>query len=265
MSASYTFAPAPNPFDDNYRPVMRNPDKWRPTRIIRDARTGTFKTNHKGVYSGSTYIADLQHAQYLPLIAEHITGDMLDCGCGPVPYHELYAERTTSNICMDYSGSVHGLALLDVEVDLNAPGPLPFSDGQFDSVLMSDMIVHITRPANLMNEINRVLKPGGKVVLTSPFIYWMGEYPHEYYHPSEFALRHLAENAGFEVLVLEAYGGQADVFMDVLNKLMATGMLNRFYRLFATIVKATGWPERNRARTKGPFAQGYSMVIRKKA
>jgi len=243
---------------------MRNPEKWRPTRIIRDARTGAFKTNFKGVYSGSLYIVNLQHTQYMPLIAGHITGDMLDLGCGPVPYHELYAARTTSNTCVDWSGSVHGRDLLDNEVDLNATGPLPFPDARFDSVLMSDMIVHITRPALLMSEVCRVLKPGGSVVLTSPFIYWMGEYPHEYYHPSEFALRHLAENAGFEVTSIEAYGGQADVLMDVLNKLMPTGVRNRLFRVFAKLVVATGWPKRNRELTKGPFAQGYSMLIRKK-
>lgn len=243
---------------------MRNPEKWRPTRIIRDARTGAFKTNFKGVYSGSLYIVNLQHTQYMPLITEHITGDMMDLGCGPVPYHELYAQRTTSSTCVDWSGSMHGLDLLDVQVDLNASGPLPFPDGRFDSVLMSDMIVHITRPWLLMAEVNRVLKPGGKVVLTSPFIYWMGEYPHEYYHPSEFALRHLAENAGFEVLVMQTYGGQADVLMDVLNKLMPVGFPNRIFKLLSGLVVATGWPARNRARTKGPFAQGYSMVIRKK-
>ena len=82
---------------------MRNPDKWKPTRVVRDPRTGGFMTNRKSIYGGSLYIAELQHAKYLPLIQEHISGHVLDIGCGPVPYHEVYGARTTASTCVDSS------------------------------------------------------------------------------------------------------------------------------------------------------------------
>jgi len=244
---------------------MRNPDRWKPTRIIRDPRSGQFVTNRKGIYGGSLYIAELQHAHYIPVLQAHISGHVLDVGCGPVPYYELYSERMTGNVCVDWGNSVHAQDMLDHFVDLNAEGPLPFPDAHFDSIVASDMIVHITRPHVFLAELNRVLKPGGKVVITAPFVYWMGEYPHEYMHFSEFALKHLATEAGFETLHLEAYGGHADVFMDAINKFMPLGFANKLYWAFARIVLATGWPQRNRARTKGAFAQGYTMVVRKPA
>ena len=242
---------------------MKNPEKWKPSRIVRDPSTGRYRTNVAGVYGGSWYTAELQHALYIPLIQEHITGFVLDLGCGPVPYHELYSERATGSCCVDWAGSMHTKELLDHFVDLNAPGPLPFAESTFDSAVLSDMLVHITRPHVLMAEVQRVLKPGGKVLITAPFVYWMGEYPHEYFHPSPFALKHLCEAAGMEVLHQEVYGGHADVLMDTLNKFMPAGLPNRFFRLFAQVVLWTGWPQRNRQRTKGPYALGSSMVARK--
>lgn len=220
-------------------------------------------TNRKSIYGGSLYIAELQHAKYLPLIQEHISGHVLDIGCGPVPYHEVYGARTTASTCVDWGQSVHGTELLDHFVDLNAPGPLPFGDAQFDSIVASDMIVHLTRPHVFMKELERIMKPGGKAFLSSPFVYWMGEYPHEYFHPSEFALRHLAIEAGFEVVHVSSYGGHADVLMDALNKFFPHGIGNRLFLAFAKAMRWTGWPKRNRRRTDGRYAMGYAMVVRK--
>jgi len=242
---------------------MRDPEKWRPTRIIRDPGSGKFVTNRRGIFGGSLYIADLQHAHYIPLIEEHISGRVLDVGCGPVPYYELYKPKATEIICVDWEGSPHAKDLLDHFIDLNAQQRLPFPDGHFDSIVASDMLVHITRPHVFLAELQRILKPGGHMVITAPFAYWMGEYPHEYMHFSEFSLKHLAKDAGLETLHIMAYGGHADVLMDSLNKFFPTGFGNRVYWAFARLVRSTGWPKRNRERTKGPYALGYSMVVRK--
>lgn len=243
---------------------MRNADRWKPTRLVQDPRTGGFRTNRKDVYGGSLYIAELQHVHYVPLLQEHISGQVLDIGCGPVPYYEVYKDKASEITCVDWAASVHGTEFVDQFVDLNEPGPLPFADRTFDSIVASDMIQHMKRPALFMNEIGRLLKPGGKVFLSAPFTYWMSEYPHEYFHLSEFALRHLAEEAGFEVVSLRSYGGHADVLMDSINKLMHSGFSSRLFLLFSKFVGWTGWPTRNRARTKDRYSIGYCMVAVKK-
>ena len=226
-----------------------------------DARSGRFKANRTAIYGGSWYIADLQTVAYVPLIQEHITGHVLDCGCGPVPYHELYGAKVTRSTCIDWSTDPEEAKLLDQVVDIN--GPLPYPDGSFDSVLCSDVVAHVKRPWELIKEFSRVLAPGGRVVITTPFIYWLAQHPYEYYHPSRFGLEEMSRSAGLEVIHLEAYGGQADVLMDTLNKLMPRGARNRLFMLFWKLPGMSGWLRRNRERTRESYALGYCLVARK--
>ncbi|HUE23561.1 MAG TPA: methyltransferase domain-containing protein [Bryobacteraceae bacterium] len=61
----------------------------------------------------------------------------------------------------------------DCEIDLfNAEkDPFPYADGHFSTVLCGELIEHLTEdPMHLMSEINRIVKPGGHLVLTTPNI-----------------------------------------------------------------------------------------------
>ncbi len=107
--------------------------------------------------------------------------------------------------------------------------PFPYPDGHFSTVLCCELIEHLFEdPMHLMSEVNRVLKPGGHLVLTTPNVAAMrgisailqGYHPgffHAYIRPAESGevdARHnreytpreihmLLENAGFEVARLE--------------------------------------------------------------
>jgi len=61
----------------------------------------------------------------------------------------------------------------DCEIDLfNAErDPFPYPDGYFSTVLCCELIEHLTEdPMHLMSEVNRIVKPGGHLVLTTPNI-----------------------------------------------------------------------------------------------
>jgi SAM-dependent methyltransferase len=114
--------------------------------------------------------------------------------------------------------------LFDAEKD-----PFPYDGGHFSTVLCCELIEHLFHdPMHMMSEVNRILKPGGHLVLTTPNIAGLrgiaailhGFHPgffHAYIQPSaegETAARHnreytprevhkLLENSGFAVLRLE--------------------------------------------------------------
>jgi SAM-dependent methyltransferase len=117
--------------------------------------------------------------------------------------------------------------LFDAEKDR-----FPYPDGHFSTVLCGELIEHLFEdPMHLMSEVNRILKPGGHLVLTTPNIASLrgiaailqGYHPglfHSYIKPAESGhvdprhnreytpreIHQLLENAGFEVTLLETGG-----------------------------------------------------------
>jgi SAM-dependent methyltransferase len=78
-----------------------------------------------------------------------------------------------------------------VDLQLVAPGPLPFEDASFDFVFSKDSIIHIPDKAALFSEIGRVLKPGGVFAASD----WLrGEGPE-----AEAALAHMGGHLHFEM------------------------------------------------------------------
>lgn len=73
---------------------------------------------------------------------------------------------------------------------------LPFLDGSFDVVWMSAVLEHIRKPWIVSKEVERVLKPGGKVLVSVPFIQKGHGAPHDYFRYTPDGLRSLFD--GFE-------------------------------------------------------------------
>jgi SAM-dependent methyltransferase len=68
---------------------------------------------------------------------------------------------------------------------------LPFADATFEQVISSEVLEHLHTPIKAAAEIARVLKPGGRLVLTVPMVYPVHEAPHDYHRFTEFGLYNL--------------------------------------------------------------------------
>ncbi len=53
-------------------------------------------------------------------------------------------------------------------IKIREASDLPFDDGAFDSVTILDVLEHVHEQARLLAELNRVLKDGGRLVVTVP-------------------------------------------------------------------------------------------------
>jgi SAM-dependent methyltransferase len=148
---------------------VRNEQSWLPSKLVFDARRRRYVPHPKGVSLGSRLAVGAQAEPYEKLLRENARGRMLDCGCGKVPFYEMYRKHVSSLTCIDWNDTGYS----DRTVDLS--GPLPFEPASFDTVLLSDVLEHIAEPEALMAEIARVLAPKGSLILTVPFLYHVHE------------------------------------------------------------------------------------------
>ncbi len=125
-----------------------------------------------------------------------LRGAVLDVGCGRKPYRDLVPAERYTGVDID-TAVTRTLAAADVFYDGRT---LPFADGSFDAVLCSQVLEHVFTPDAFVTELSRVLRPGGLLLLATPFAWDEHEQPADFGRYSSFGLRALLERNGFVVL-----------------------------------------------------------------
>ena len=121
-------------------------------------------------------------------------GQVLDLGCGNRPFEPDILKYAEKYIGVDWGNTIHGLNA-DIVADLNSGLPIP--DNSFDHVVSFEVIEHLKEPGVMLSEAYRVLKNGGSLTLSCPFMWWVHEAPWDYFRFTKFGLNHLLEKAGF--------------------------------------------------------------------
>jgi len=131
------------------------------------------------------------------------SGRLMDLGCGSKPYRSLFNVDEYIGVDYDSPGHPHHGEPIDVFYDGKT---LPFPDNHFDGVFSSEVFEHVFNLEEIIKEVHRVLKPGGKMLFTCPFVISEHEVPNDYARYTMFALKHLLEKNGFRVLETKKAG-----------------------------------------------------------
>jgi ubiquinone/menaquinone biosynthesis C-methylase UbiE len=87
---------------------------------------------------------------------------------------------------------------LDLVSDITA---IPASDGSFDAVLCTEVLEHLPHPIKALQELGRVLRPGGHLILTAPFLSMTHLAPYHYCTGfSSYFYRTALPELGFDVI-----------------------------------------------------------------
>lgn len=146
-------------------------------------------------------------------MSRELAGNLLDVGCGTKPYRNIFNVDSYRGLDID-SPTTRERALAD---DLYDGGRFPYSNSLFDSALCNQVLEHVFNPDEFLQEINRVLKRGGKLLLTVPFVWDEHEQPNDYARYSSFGLRALLEKNGFVIRQHEKLGANATIFFQLAN------------------------------------------------
>jgi len=151
-----------------------------------------------------------------------LNGRLLDFGCGSKPYRSLFKVDEYVGVDFENEGHPHDNEQIDVFYDGKS---LPFPDNSFDSVLTSEVFEHIFNLPDIIKELSRVLRPGGKILITCPFLWKEHELPHDYARYTLFALRDMLHNNGFTTRVSDKSGN----FIQVITQLTVLYFFDTFY------------------------------------
>jgi SAM-dependent methyltransferase len=158
-------------------------------------RKQAFDPGLLGMFVNPFFLARRGLAQAMRKFAGHVQGRVLDVGCGQKPYRAMFKTSEYIGVEIDSPENRKSKA-----ADHFYDGKhLPFADGDFDTVLCNQVLEHVFEPDEFVDELHRVLKPGGALVLTAPFAWDEHEQPFDYARYSSFGLRHLLTKHGFEI------------------------------------------------------------------
>jgi len=135
------------------------------------------------------------------------SGRTLDIGCGGSPYAEFFPERVALDIAKQPG--------VDIVADVHEMKTI--RDGEFDNVLCTEALEHFYNPFLAVAEIRRVLKPGGRLILSTRFIFPLHEVPHDYFRFTEYGLRRLL--ADFDILELRPDGNTLETVASLYQRI----------------------------------------------
>ncbi len=153
----------------------------------------------------------------------------LNLGSG-IGRFDQYFSKAIKPINLDVLSSVIGL---DIIADAHF---LPFKDASFDIVYSVAVLEHLERPWVAADEIFRVLRPGGYVVLELPFLNVIHD-EHDYFRFTDKGIRALLDERRFES-VFEQIGSGGGSFLSVFlleyfQQFVPTKYLKTLWRLLA--------------------------------
>lgn len=112
-----------------------------------------------------------------PRLVRRLRGKALDVGCG-IGDMLMHREDTVG---VDINP--HTVAFCNsrgAKAVLMQPDKLPFANGEFDSVLMDNVLEHIADPERLLSEVRRVLRPQGRLLVGVPGVRgWASDADHK--------------------------------------------------------------------------------------
>jgi len=135
------------------------------------------------------------------LLSRNVSGILLDIGAGASPYRQIINPSIERYFSLDIS--VRSLPL-DCVGDVER---LPFKDGSANTILCTQVLEHVPHPHLALKEMCRVLKKGGKLILTVPHLSRIHEAPHDYFRFTQYGIWLLCEESGFRILSVDSVGG----------------------------------------------------------
>jgi len=149
---------------------------------------------------------DPENARILAFLKEQADrlpkgSQVLDAGAGRKPYKAVFSTSVYESC--DMPGGFYPEAH-DFECHLD---DMPRPDGSYDVVVLTQVLEHVPDPLAVLREIYRILKPGGRLLLSVPLTAPLHGEPWHFFHFTHHGIARLTEETGFSIVEIEKMGG----------------------------------------------------------
>ncbi len=166
---------------------------------------------------------------------------VLDIGAGEATLRERMRHARYVAIDTGIGHAGWDYSALDVVGDAHA---IPIATDTADVVVHKQVLEHLPDPVRALREVARVLKPGGRVLLSTNQQWPQHQQPHDFFRFTSFGLRWCFEQAGLEIDRIDAMGGAFSVALFGFSQTLAPHLWarsDRARRVVAVVLRPFAW------------------------
>ncbi len=153
---------------------------------------------------------------------------LIDLGAGQSDFAEL--TKAFELCAVDFYPYPGVRVVCDLEDDL------PFTDNSADIVLISNLLEHVREPNAVLKECHRILKPGGLLLGTVPFMIQIHQRPYDFYRYTEMNLRYLFQKHAFRDASIEAVSNSYILLFNAATSFFVRIIEEARYKIFYRIL-----------------------------
>jgi len=163
-----------------------------------------------GIWVNPYYFSRKELAKYIKKYSGYVNGKCMDFGCGTKPYESLFKVKEYIGVEIETDRKKDDIVYYDGKT-------IPFSDEYFDSIVAFQVFEHIPNLDEIVKELNRVLKVGGYMFITVPFVYPEHLKPFDYRRFTSYGIKKYMEENEFEVVCYEKSGNFIETVCQMEN------------------------------------------------
>lgn len=140
---------------------------------------------------------------------------LLDLGCGARPYlkvYEPYFEKTLGADLPDTYFEHYRVDIFCTATDI------PLENESVDVLFCSEVLHDISQPEVMMKEVNRIIKPNGKIILSAPFVTPICDGIYDHYRYTKYGLEFLFKQQNFTNIKITEVGNLFAVIIQLAIK-----------------------------------------------
>jgi 2-polyprenyl-3-methyl-5-hydroxy-6-metoxy-1,4-benzoquinol methylase len=147
---------------------------------------------------------------------------ILDVGAGSGHYRSLFCGQ--EYLAIDRGYEQRDVAGLSIIADIAA---IPLANEVLDAAICMEVLEHVRDPVSILKEINRVVRSGAHVLISTPLCYGEHMQPYDFQRYTRFALQDMFQQSGFEVVSISPRGGFFTLLAYLLARVPDELMRNR--------------------------------------